>query len=141
VRDAIVAYLELLDEEAPKPTLELLLERLDRLLAAFHDLGADVLEGDAPDPPDLHAAAGIRFPDLGYYPGVDPTAPLDRTDLWMEDAIDDVGDIARDLWRALWLWDNVSPEAGAGLIRLFYPHWGAHARGLQRYLHARLWAF
>lgn len=127
--------------EGEKPTIEVLSQSLDKLLAQSHEIAfADCAEEDR-DPPTIDGSAlyqevAARFPDLGMYPVADPLAPIDD-DKMMTDAIDDIADITRDLREVVWREENLGASDAAWCFRLLFFHWGRHARELSLYLHAR----
>ncbi|MDH5428500.1 MAG: DUF5063 domain-containing protein [Nitrospirota bacterium] len=98
---------------------------------------------DYPDAPDqnydeLRAAVTKRFPNYGYYNVAEKiTTDIGDSGTLVGDAIDDLADIARDLYEVEWYWSNTS-EANAlfHFVNDFNHHWGQHLRGLQLYLDA-----
>jgi hypothetical protein len=141
--DASRAFLAALREGEP-PSLTQLSELLDALASAYHLVPlsepADI-EADRPSRFDewkeWMLVLGKRFPELGYYRRVDPLAePPD--DLFLEDAIDDLADIALDLEDFLWRAENLGTDDANWHVRFsFESHWGSHLRGLTSYLHAK----
>ncbi|HET6941361.1 MAG TPA: hypothetical protein VFH89_04275 [Sphingomicrobium sp.] len=53
------------------------------------------------------------------------------------DAVDDLTDITQDMRAVVWFADNVGRDDAHWAFRLFFFHWGRHARELSLYLHAR----
>lgn len=127
--------------EGPPPDDAALGRALDRLLAESHDVLEAAPAGTGGDPPDLdgtalYREAGDRFPDYGFYPVADPLGAV-TDDLVLADAIDDLVDLTRDLREVIWRDAHLGPDDAAWYFRLMFFHWGAHARGLALYLHAR----
>lgn len=129
--------------EGPVPDDAALTAALDRLLAAYHDAPEGGVSHGAPDARDgdgddaaFRRTLGERFPDYGFYPVADPMEEP-RAAASVGDAIDDLGDIIRDMREVVWLADNVGADDAHWLLRLLFFHWGTHARDLLRYLHGR----
>jgi hypothetical protein len=127
--------------EGEAPTDAALLAALDRLILAYHDTPEAVpsdteLEAPRPDGSVLYKDVAERFADYGFYPMSDPIASIDKAAM-MGDAIDDLVDITSDLSGILWLADHVGLDDAHWSFRLYYFHWGRHARELALYLHAR----
>ncbi len=126
---------------AEPPPLSELSKGLDALVLAVQEADDLVPTTEGADPPPhdyaaLYAAIRARFPDLGFYsvsdPLVLPAEPMTG------DAIDDLADIVIDLADALWRYDhNGLADALWDLTFSYRTHWGAHARDLAAYLHAR----
>lgn len=119
-----------------------LLAALDRLVAAYHDTpDDDASESDAEGPREewkcVYDAVAARFPDYGLYALADPLASLGGVAM-TGDAVDDLADITLDMREVLWLAEHVSAADAHWSFRLFFFHWGRHARELSLYLHARL---
>jgi hypothetical protein len=110
---------------------------LDQLALATHISGPTDPATDREAPrreyKAVRAEVAPRFPNYGLY-RLAGTEPDDS--FLVGDAIDDITDIALDLSRVLWLWEN-SGEADAmwDFHFNFRTHWGSHLRGLQWYLH------
>lgn len=133
-------FLALVWDDAP-PDDTALGRALDRLLAESHDVPEAAPAGTGRDPPALdgtalYREAGDRFPDYGFYPIGDPLGAV-TDDLMLADAIDDLVDLTRDLREVIWRDAHLGPDDAAWYFRLMFFHWGAHARGLTLYLHAR----
>jgi hypothetical protein len=127
--------------EGPPPVEADLIEVLDHLVAAIHDTpGGRASEWEAPreDLAILVERAHARFPDLGLYPCADPLdAPGSGAVVALNDAIDDIVDITRDMREVIWVADRIGADDANFQFRLLFSHWGTHARDLLRYLHAR----
>ena len=130
------------EEDAPGDRLERLEELLDRLALAYHaapegDVSAPDVE--APEPPEAFAEAiGRRFPGLGLYAWSWPREEGIGEPSVAGWALEDLQDIARDLWEVAWLWDHAGPDDAHWQFRFLYGvHWGVHLHGLRAYLHLR----
>lgn len=146
VRIAIEEFIHLLEEgqndkQANAHALEIC---LNRLALAYHYADAELdCETDAPSEnyDRLRQLAGTRFPGFGYYnEPVSLTKQLGTSGLMAGDALDDIADIARDLYEVLWYWNNHCEGTALWQFRWGYEnHWGAHLRSLQRYLYELLY--
>ena len=145
IRAAVREFLDLLEDDAGsvEQAEGALVTSLDRLALAQSYVSFEFDEEDHPDPPtqsydDLRALVSKRFPNYGYYNVADPiTSDIGDGGCLVGDAIDDLADIARDLYDVEWCWSNTS-EADA-LFHLqndYRYHWRRHLRGLQLYLDA-----
>jgi hypothetical protein len=127
--------------EGEPPTDEALLFALDRLVVAFHhtpDVGPSDTDLQAPraGEPALYKEVAGRFPAYGLYPVSDPIASIEDATM-MGDAIDDLADLTLDMREVVWLADHIGMDDAHWSFRLYYFHWGRHARELALYLHAR----
>jgi len=118
--------------------LELL---LDKLALAQHFVTYEFDEKEHSDAPqmkceDLRKLVISRFSNLGSYDVIeDVTQNTGEGKVNVGDAIDDITDIAKDLFKAQWFWENVSPDRGLWYFEFsFVSHWSWHLRGLQAYL-------
>lgn len=145
IRTAIRDFLGLLesDDVSVGQAEERLPTLLDRLAIAQSYVSFTFDETDHPDAADqsyddLRAIASKRFPNYGYYNVAESiTTNIGESETMVGDAIDDLADIARDLYDVEWYWSNTS-EADA-LFHFendFKYHWRRHLRGLQLYLDA-----
>jgi hypothetical protein len=77
-----------------------------------------------------------RFPNYGYYNvAEDVTQKIGESKATVGDSIDDIADIAGDLYETKWRWENNSPEDGLWFFsNNFQSHWSKHLRELQIYL-------
>jgi len=142
---AVLDYLDLIEnghgsEEANIAALE---ERLDRLALARHYIRPTFEEHPDPPTPDrarLAELAAERFPSFGLYNVPDHvTEQIGEAEIAVGDALDDVGDIARDLWDVRWRLENTSRnDALYEFVESYRMHWGRHLRHLQFYLQGRL---
>jgi hypothetical protein len=128
----------------PPPEDQRLLAALDRLLADLHLLP----EGTSSDSDSLHSREGHmsmrqrvseRFPCYGMYLVADPLAPVDSKPM-VADAIDDIADLTTDLREAAWRAQNVSMDDAHWFLKLMLWHITEHARGLAKYLHAKVFS-
>lgn len=140
------AYLDLL-RSAPADTRDRLLQlaaTLDSLCAAFNetrDVELTEEEADAPraDPKPFGEQAASSFPELGFYPDVDPLKGFDQ-EIAQGWGLDDLMDIAVDLNEVLWLIDARRVTDAVWQFRWGYEnHWGDHLHDLRRYLHKLLY--
>jgi hypothetical protein len=118
--------------------LELL---LDKLALAQHFVTYKFDEKDYADAPDkaydgLRKLVASQFPNYGHYNvAEDVTLNISESKTIVGDAIDDITDIAGDLFEAKWRWENNSPEDCHWHFKnSFESHWSQHLRELQIYL-------
>jgi hypothetical protein len=117
---------------------------LDRLCAAYnntHDVDLEEEDVDAPtaDPKQFGEQAASSFPELGFYPDVDPLMGFDQ-EMGQGWGLDDLIDIAVDLTKVLWLIDHHRETDAIWQFRWGYEnHWGDHLHDLRRYLHKLLY--
>ena len=114
---------------------------LDRLALAYHFAECKFDEADYPDTPrkdygELGKAVSALFPEYGYYNvATRISVEISEGGLYVGDAIDDITDIAIDMYEVLWLWENTSVDNALWEFRQGYEnHWGMHLRCLQLYL-------
>ncbi len=145
IRTTIRDFLNLLEstELSVEQTEDKLPTFLDRLALAQSYVSFTFDETDYPASPnqsydDLRALVSKRFPNYGYYNVAEPiTTNIGEAGTIVGDAIDDLADIAKDLYDVEWCWANTS-EADA-LFHFqndFMYHWRRHLRSLQLYLDA-----
>lgn len=121
-----------------------LAEALDRLCAAYNqadDVEPDTVEVDSPraDPQKFGEQAGASFPELGFYPQVDPLHGF-KQKIGQGWGMDDLTDIAIDLTEVLWLFEQNRNNDAIWTFRWGYQsHWGHHLHDLRRYLHKLLY--
>ena len=145
IRDAIHDFLNLVEstDGTTEDAESRLVPVLDRLALAQSFVSFTFDETDYPDSPDqsyddLRKLVSKRFPNYGYYNVADPiTSHIGEAGAIVGDAIDDLADIARDLYDAEWYWANTS-EANAlfHLQQSYQTHWRKHLREFQLYLDA-----
>jgi hypothetical protein len=114
---------------------------LDKLALAQHFVTYKFDEKDYVEAPqrayeDLRKLVTAQFPNYGYYNvAEDVTKKVGESRAIVGDAIDDIADIAGDLYEVKWCWENNSPEDGLWHFKNnFESHWSWHLRGLQIYL-------
>lgn len=145
IRSSILFLLEVIegdylaDERESKLSLA-----LDRLALAQHYAEYTFDETDYPDAPQLtydvlRDLISVRFPDCGYYNvAADITTVIGEGTANVGDAIDDICDIASDLYEVRWCWENTSINDALWHFKQgFWSHWGRHLRELQLYLYAK----
>lgn len=143
MKEEIASFLALLDENAAPNDINGLVRALDDLVIAYNRSDDVADDEEYQTPPTnytaLSAAAARAFPDLGWYPVVDPRETIEQ-DPSLADAIDDIADIANDLSEVLWRLENTSIEDAIWYFRFSYEtHWGDHLHQLRVYLHAKLY--
>lgn len=143
VREVVTEFVSLIrngsgDREEDESALERL---LDELAAVRHGVRFEFDDRDHSDPPEWpfkarYALASERFPDYGYYNVAMPVTKeiAQATECVVGDAIDDIADIAGDLWHVVWAWENTSEADALWHFEGSYYHWGQHLRELQMYL-------
>lgn len=139
---AITHYLAVL-EGRDNPTLSDLARALDRLVMTYHS--TEDVEPDGDDDPHIDLleeelrigkAAADAFPMLGWYAVADPEDEPDQKVAYSI-SIGDLAEIATDLRRVLWLFENASFNDAVWDFRFGYQtHWGRHLHELRPYLHA-----
>lgn len=140
ITGAIRCYLDVLAGNDGS-TLYDLAKALDQLVTTYHrvpNVEPDTTEASAaprPDERSLVEAATAAFPDLGWYALVDPEG--DETQkIGMSIAVGDLAEIASDLLRVLWLFENASYNDAVWEFRFGYQgHWGRHLHEVRTYLH------
>lgn len=147
IEGACGAYLNLL-RSAPTDPRERQLElaaSLDRLVNVYNKAPAVELnseeDDDAPnvDPTQFVEQAEASFPELGFYPDVNPVEGLDQ-EIGQGSGLDDLMDIAIDLTEVLWLLGQRRVDSAIWQFRWGYQnHWGDHLHDLRRYLHKVLY--
>lgn len=143
-RKVVRAVLELFVQRAAGDDAELrLVQALDRLVAAVHEVRFEFDDAEYPDAPEFayqeaRALVGSRFPEFGPYP-VPASMRPGTTELVLGDSIDDLADLIIELRDVEWRFEHTS-EADAlwHFENGFHMHWAAHIRWLQVYLLSRL---
>ena len=140
IRDAIGDFIALIQDDAMSPEDRVLRLRrsLDRLALLQHDVSHTFDERDYPHAPvkdhnTLRSLVEKRFPSLGYYniPG-SVTQHIAEADMHVADAIDDITDIASELYEVQWCWQHTSvDDALWHFTQMYSGHWEEHLRGLQ----------
>ncbi len=144
IRGAIRQYLTLIEEGAgsDEEVEKQLVERLDHLAYAMHFVGDPFEEDEYPHPqwPDQDRLRDLicqRFSRLGWYNVPEcVTDKLMQCGLMVGDAIDDVLDIANELYNVEWCWVNTSEEDAMWHLKFTWEsHWNEHLRNLQLFMH------
>lgn len=129
--------------EGSPPSEQELARELDQLAIAYHHAPEGEPAETETEPllrsdEDRRSTFCRQFPDFGFYAVADPTETIDESAM-VGDAIDDLGDIARDLEEVIWRFENNGADDAHWYFKLLYrSHWGRHMRELSHYLHARL---
>lgn len=143
IKQTIDAFLSLVEKgcgstEENEARLKLL---LDKLALAQHFADYEFDSKDYSDAPrktngELQKLVTAQFPNFGYYNVAENvTKDVGEGKTNVGDAIDDILDIAKDLYETKWCWENNSPEDGLWFFKNnFQFHWNEHLRRLQIYL-------
>ena len=114
---------------------------VDKLALAQHFATYKFDERDFAEAPrkayqGLRKSVTAQFPNFGCYNvAEDVTQNVGEGKAIVSDALDDITDIANDLFEAKWCWENNSPEDGLWHFKFsFDSHWSNHLRELQVYL-------
>ena len=114
---------------------------LDQLESARDCVEFDFDDRAYPEPPDWpyearRALVCERFARYGMYDATDPARDLGHEDMtYVADAIDDIADIAGELFDVVWLWEHTSQGNALWYFHFSYgAHWGKHLRELKSYL-------
>jgi hypothetical protein len=118
IRNAVADYLSLIEGSVGSSVEDrerLLKSTLNRLAVAydFSNVSFDANESEAPalDWQSIYRTAATLFPSYGYYnKAIDISVNVGQTTVGIGDAIDDLADIAADLYEVRWLWDNATAE-------------------------------
>jgi hypothetical protein len=127
---------------AEPPSISGVVRSLDELALAYADTPNVAPSDDMREPPEhnydsTYGVLRLRFPDLGYYTVVDPLQALEDP-ASVGDAIDDLADIAGELFEVLWRLETLGLEEAQWDFRFGYDtHWGTHLHSLRAYLHAK----
>ncbi len=143
IKTAIAEFISLIESDGISPENRLLRLRrsVDQLALLQHDVSYAFDDRDYPDTPQkdyqaLREIVSSRFPELGYYNvPASVTQHIAEADMHVGDAIDDIADIARDLYDVQWRWENTSADDALWYFtNNYFTHWEEHLRGLQLYL-------
>ena len=124
--------------EDNETTLKLLLDQLAMAQhfasSKFDDL--EYAEAPVKANDELRKLVTVRFPNYGYYNAAENvTEKISESGVTVGDAIDDIMDIAGDLFESKWRWEKNSAEDGLWYFKnSFETHWRDHLRELQVYL-------
>ncbi|GAB5407995.1 MAG: hypothetical protein BalsKO_03600 [Balneolaceae bacterium] len=143
IQSEINEFLDLVLELNSKlENLDELVFALDRLAVLIQNFDYTYDETDFPKSPDyeyseIRKKVESRFPDLGYYNvALDIVEKVGFGENGTGDAIDDITDIAIELLKVQWRFNNTSTEDALWNFEFsFNAHWGQHLRELQLYLH------
>jgi Domain of unknown function (DUF5063) len=140
IRDAVGEFIALIEDSAisAEERMQRLRRSLDHLALLQHDVRYISEERESPEPPDrnydeMRRIVSAHFPELGYY-NIPSSLPqhIADTDLEIGDAIDDITDIALELYEVLWRFDHASANDALWYFEFSYSaHWEWHLRGLQ----------
>ena len=140
IQTSVAEFIRLIEDDAISPGNRLLRLRrsLDQLGLLQHDTSYAFDDRDYPDAPSkdyqtLRQIVASRFPELGHYniPG-SVTQHIAEADMHVGDAIDDITDIALDLYDVQWRWENTSVGNALWYFTNSYSnHWEEHVRDLQ----------
>jgi len=140
IREAVGEFITLIANSAipTEGRMQRLRRSLDRLALLQHDVSYRSEEREFPEPPDrnydqMRRIVSAHFPELGYYniPS-SVTQHIADADLEVGDAIDDITDIALELYEVLWRFDHTSADDALWYFEFSYSaHWEWHLRGLQ----------
>lgn len=149
IKAAIEHYLSVIASGEGDETdrIQKLILSLDELAMVSHKQLDYVFDKrEYPDPPErdyeaTRKSVGKLFPSLGFYnTALDVSDEIGQTTLGIEDAIDDIADIAGDLIEVLWRLNNTSEDDALYHFHLYFrSHWGRHLRELQLCLHDFYW--
>lgn len=145
IRGSIFSYINLIEggSVVPESNLQVLEVALDSLALSYRFATLEINKDDFSEAPSadyqyLRRLAAERFPQLGFYnmPNL-ITSSIAEAEVLVCDALDDVADIAVELYEVAWRWDNTSSSDALWHFRFGYEsHWGDHLRYLQLYIHA-----
>jgi hypothetical protein len=114
---------------------------LDKLAIAQHSASYKFDDKEYAEAPqkaseEMRKLVAAQFPKYGYYnTAEDVSQNLGRSSVITGDAIDDIADIARDLFETKWRWEkNSIDDALWYFTTMFETHWSLHLRELQLYL-------
>ena len=140
LRDAALEFIALIEEDGvlSDDRSTRLRRSLDRLAFVQHGVDYTFDKRDYPDTPrrDYNALRGAvvaRFPELGYYNIPNSvTQQITETRIDVADAIDDITDIAIELYDVLWRFEHTSVDDALWYFCDSYlMHWEQHLRDLQ----------
>jgi hypothetical protein len=143
IRTAIAEFISLIESDSISRENRLLRLRrsVDQLALLQHDVSYASDDREYPDTPrkdyqTLRELVSSRFPELGYYNVPSSTSQhIAEAEMHVGDAIDDITDIATDLYDAQWRWQNTSVDDALWYFtNSYFTHWEEHLRDLQLYL-------
>ncbi len=140
VKDAIAEFIALIEDDTitADDRIQRLRRSLDRLALLQHDVSYTSDDCDYPDTPRkdynaLREVLSARFPELGYYNIPHPvTQQIAEAEIQVGDAIDDISDIAIELYDVVWRWNHTSVDDALWYFSNSYStRWEGHLRDLQ----------
>jgi hypothetical protein len=145
LKAAIDAFLELVESppENAQWKLRALAAALDRLAVVYHSIEdieptSDKAETEPRDHAIVYQRLAKLFPEFGIYAEVEPATAYRGSlgEPLMGDAVDDLQDIAGDLYEVAALLRKGEVDNATWQFRFsFESHWGRHLRSLQGYVH------
>ncbi len=147
IEETVKEFLDfVLNEDSVVDDLGELMAVLDKLAYSVNYVNYEFDETEYPEAPErnyqlIREKVQKRFPDLGFYNiPQDVSEKLEKSEIIVGDAIDDISDIVGDLSEVLWCFENTSKnDALWHYQNSFRSHWGKHLRELQLYLHDKWW--
>jgi hypothetical protein len=140
IKDATREFIALIEDDGltSDDRISRLRRSLDRLAFVQHGVDYTFDKRDYPDTPRrdynaLRQVVAARFPELGYYniPS-SVTQQIAEARIDVADAIDDITDIATELYDVLWRFEHTSPDDALWYFSHSYStHWEEHLRELQ----------
>jgi hypothetical protein len=146
IHHAVLEFIQLMEigRSSKEENLQALEFALDNLALVHNFVEYQYDDSEYPeairkDYKELRRLAEERFPDLGIYNSPDSiTQKINKSEICVGVAIDDVADIAGDMYEIAWYWNNTSPENALWHFHFGYDtHWGFHLRNLQLYVFAK----
>jgi hypothetical protein len=143
IKQTIDEFLSLVEKgcgstEKNEAKLKLVLDKLAlaQYFATYEFDSKDYADAPRKTDEELQKLVTTQFPNYGYYNVAENvTKDVGEGITNVGDAIDDILDIAKDLYETKWRWENNSPEDGLWFFKNnFQSHWNEHLRGLQIYL-------
>jgi hypothetical protein len=135
-----------LEEETELEDLGELRASLDKLAHSVNYVNYKFDETEYPETPDnnyrlIRKKVEKRFPTLGYYNiPQNVSDKLEKSEIIVGDAIDNISDIVGDLSEVKWCFENTSKDDALWHYQnSFRSQWGRHLRELQLYLHDKWW--
>jgi Domain of unknown function (DUF5063) len=140
IGDAITEFVVLTEDDAlsTEDRTHRLRRSLDRLALIQHDVSYTFDERDFPETPRkgynaLRKVVSEHFPELGHYNTPSSiTQQIAEAEIEVGDAIDDITDIAIELYDVPWRLDHTSADDAIWCFSSSYStHWEQHLRELQ----------
>ena len=143
IKQTIDDFLLLIEKGCGSPQqneikLELLLDKLAMAqhFATYKFDDTEYEESPQNASEEMRKLVAAQFPKYGHYnTSEDVSQNLGRSSVITGDAIDDIADIAGDLFETKWRWEKNSIDDGLWhFTTMFETHWSLHLRELQLYL-------